>query len=262
MNISFYKSIGLKDEFIANIQQIESISKKILYHIPMTLGEFSDHGVGHAGNIFKYFINFLNNFKDFPLTEEERYIICLAIWTHDLGNIIDRIVHEEHSINILEKNDAFLHIDETLGKDIVECLKFIIRSHRSKFDLVSMKDMEIHQNIRLKLICSIFRLLDNCDITASRISLALYSILNEHFPMKQDSVPYWEAHKSIISVVLSEQKIVIVYENYKIAKILIDDLEKNLAVINKVFEEFGFPVLETDLKSKDDFSITGTAYPR
>jgi hypothetical protein len=107
-----------------------------------------------------------------------------------------------------------------------------------------MIDKKIHPKIRTKLICSIFRLIDNYDLTYNRNSYVFYSILKDIYPLKSDHEIHWIAHENIDSIVFNDTKIELGYNDFTKARPLIDDLNKNVTKINKVMKEYNLPFYE------------------
>jgi hypothetical protein len=208
--------------------------------------DFTDHGIQHSNDLMRILSNFCKNLEDFnlELSEEEKYLICLAIWLHDIGVLITREEekekHNENSVKVLESKE-FEMLTDIFGKDKTKCLKYVIKLHSSHADLESVPKHTILPDVRLKLICAIFRLIDGCDITSARTTRVLYNLLSENNLLKADSQPYWAAHLCISSAVFQKGEIIVDCDDIAAAKLLTDHLIKDLDPINKVFREEKFP---------------------
>lgn len=249
-----YEEIGLNLGKAAIIEYVKITSKKILKHIPMNLHEYTDHGIKHCENIEDYFELFIK-IGHIDLTDDEKLLIGLAIWTHDLGNILDRDSHERFSVEILTDSVAYSSLEDSIGAQLFKALQIVIISHRSDFDLNSISEVPIHPNVNLKMVCAVFRLLDGCDITKARISNALYEVLNKYRPLSAISEKNWESHQNIIGVMFLDKKIILIIKDYEKAKLLTEDFIKNLDTINKIFEENGFSGLSVEHKNEDEYII-------
>lgn len=197
----------------------------------------------------KSFSNFLKNLKSLKaeLSEEERWLICLSIWLHDIGVLItsqeEKEKHNENSVRLLRRPE-FSMIRSMLGDNIVKCLKYIVKYHSSNFKLDSIPNEVICPNVRLRLVCAIFRLLDGCDITSARTSPILYNLLKGYKLIDENNMKYWDAHLSISSAVFQGKKIVIDCKKSERHKLLTEHLKSDLKEINKILEEEDFPQFE------------------
>lgn len=245
--MSYYTRLDIQETLSSKVEQIKVLTKRVLYQIPMTLGEFTDHGVIHSDDIQDIFLNFYETNPQYTLTEQEKYLISLAIWTHDIGNLVDRDTHEEKTVEILKENPFFSFIKELIGPDAFINLLHLIESHRGRFDLQKYDiEYKVQDSVRTKLLCALFRLMDDSDITAKRNSEIVYSIMEKYMDMSAKSKEHWEAHRSIPTLVYSKNKILIKVEDFDAAKILLDKLERTLKDVNKVFNEYGFPNFTID----------------
>jgi len=218
----------------------------------MNLKEYTDHGIKHCENIEDYLHSFIKT-GHVDLTDDEKLLIGLAIWTHDLGNILDRDIHEKISVELLTESIAYSSLEDSIGAQLFKALQIVILSHRSDFDLQTISEVPIHTNVNLKIVCAVFRLLDGCDITKARISNALYEVLKKYSPLSTCSEDNWESHKNIIGVMFLDKKIIIIIKDYQKAKLLTNDFIENLDIINEVFEENGIPSFVVEHKNEDDF---------
>lgn len=228
------------------VVQVAFLAGQILSYLPRAMPDYTDHGVKHSKNLIEIFSNFLQNLPQFrvDLEEEEKWLICLAIWLHDIGILItneeEKEKHNENSVKMLNGQDLLV-ITNTIDQDICTCLKYVIKYHSSHTDLAQVPKDKIHPKIRLPLACAVFRLLDGCDITAKRIPPVLYSLLKTYGLLKAPNLPFWEAHRNINSAVFQKDELVIDCDNITPAQEIIDHLKEDIAKINKVLTDGGFP---------------------
>ncbi|MDR1993949.1 MAG: hypothetical protein LBQ98_10760 [Nitrososphaerota archaeon] len=236
----------LTDEHKAIVYEIRAKISPVLGFIPRAIPNYTNHGVQHSTNVAKLFSNFSQNLYTFKheLSEPETYLISLCIWLHDVGCLIanedGEDTHHLKSIEVLESN-AFSRLRKRIDVDDFNCIKAMILFHSSsEKDLNDVPVCEM-ANVRLKLICAIFRLLDDCDISGGRNSDILYNLLTEKNLLDKQSIPHWRAHISIGAVGFYQDKFVVECANVCDGERSIKNLADELAKINKVFKEAGFP---------------------
>jgi len=224
--------------------------------------DYTDHGVKHSKNLTEIFSNFLQNLQQFKvdLEEEEKWLICIAIWLHDIGILItkeeEKEKHNENSVKMLNGPDLLV-VTNIIDNDICTCLKFVIKYHSSNTVLAEVPKDKIHPKIRLPLVCAVFRLLDGCDITAKRIPPVLYSLLKTYDLLKPENLPFWEAHHNINSAVFQKTELIIDCDTVAPAQDIIDHLKEELIKINNVLKDEGFPqftvrVVEQSWETKEN----------
>jgi len=116
----------------------------------------------------------------------------------------------------------------------------VIRYHQKEYSLAEIPRDPIISSIRTPLICAIFRLIDECDISCRRTSSTLYDIIMEYAPLGTRSQKYWKAHLSTTSIVFKAKEIIIGVEDESKSRILINRLRKRLKEINEIFESYDF----------------------
>jgi hypothetical protein len=184
--------------------------------------------------------NFLKNWTGPIFKTEEKYLLSLAVWLHDIGCLIEREKHNEKSVELLG-HPRFSFLDNFLDGGLKACLSNIIIAHSSTYDLKKIPKTAIHENIRLDLCCATFRLLDGCDITDARTKPILYDILDSYHLINDVSQPFWKCHLSTIGAVFDGNDINITYRRgkKKEASLLINHLKKDLRKMNKIFGKHG-----------------------
>jgi len=243
-HIDVLQEIGLSQETAKIVEFVRSFVEPLLFYIPRAIPHYTDHGIIHSRNLLRLLSNFIENFRAVrTFSEEEKLLLCQAVWLHDVGCLLGREHHNENSLKIL-KHNRFTFLEDALGKDLFTCLKYVIVSHSSTYNLRKIPKEPIHHKVNLRLICAVFRLLDGCDVTFSRSRPVLFEILRTYNLIDDKSVPIWEAHINIFSVTFKNNHIFIDYEDPKKSKISIEHLKKDLNEINKIFEKEEFPQLD------------------
>lgn len=182
----------------------------------------------------------------FSFSQEEKLLLCLAIHLHDVGCLLGRTNHNKKSVKLME-HKRFSFLEDMIGDDLLTCLKYMVISHSSDYDLESIPREPAHARVRLRLLCAIFRLLDGCELSSARTKRVLYEILKTYSRIKPEANKYWEAHLSISSVVFSDNMIFVDSKNLRKTRRLTKHLKRDLKIINKVFREENFPELTVQI---------------
>lgn len=217
----------------------------ILHFLPREIPDYTDHGILHSENLIDYYIQFESQYGQNFFSSEEKGVIISAIILHDVGCIIDRDNHHEHSVKLIETGR--LHaISDYYDAAMFTCVKNAILYHSSKENLNKVPN-GIHPKIRLPLICAVFRLLDGLDLSKSRTKDLLYDILIEYKKLDLESIPFWEAHMNIENVLIIGDKIKLnVYDADKV-QLLSDHLSEDLEDINQIFVQYGLDSLTVEI---------------
>lgn len=227
-----YKNVS--DFYEAKLKQFEPFAGKFLKFIPRSIPDYPSHGVDHSQNI----IDLLNRFVEawhIDLTEKETYLLYLGAWVHDIGCIIDRDNHNEKSADIINKTPFFLSF---LEKDIITLLQYIVKAHSSSYSIETIpKDC---LDVRLQLICSIFRLMDACEIESSKCPKEVYEFIKNSIDSKSNK--YWIAHMNICGVTFKIPEIIVVVDDLDKSEILIKHLEKEVNSILDIFNDYKIPI--------------------
>jgi hypothetical protein len=212
-----YKNFPLN--FESQLETAMIFAERLLQFVSRGIPDFPSHGVDHSVKIIEYIDSLIEKWP-LILSEEEIYLLYLGAWLHDIGNIIERTNHNITSATIINESPI---IESQLGGDTRELLAWIAKAHSSSFDIMDVPTGT--QEIRLRFISSIFRILDACEITNIKCPTEVYKIIEKE--LEHDSKMYWEAHKSIRSVKFSNP----------IISITVDDLEKSEFLIEKLCRE-------------------------
>lgn len=247
---NYLDKIGLSPDYQAVVLEVEAIAKRILSFLPRSLQEYPEHGVAHSENLFGLFQNFLDNFGQNIFSEEEKLLICLAIWLHDIGCILGRERHSENSVRLLREIKEFRSLGARIGDSLFECLKYVIMSHSSWYDLSNIPTHPIHPKVNLLKVCAVFRLLDGCDLSSERIKV-IYEILEKYGLLSENSKKFWKAHLEIVSVIFRDNTVIINCKNQGSAEPLIKHFKDELDKINNAFHKANLPKLEVEIVELD-----------
>jgi len=249
---------SLTAEHNVKVQQVISAVTQVLGFLPRAAPNLTDHGVQHSKNLMDIFSNFSQNLErlDVMLSEPEKYLLTLGIWLHDVGLLItdekDKKAHGKNSIKVMESK-AFSMLHDILGKDVFNSLKYVVKYHSSDTDLKDVPQYKLMQDVRLRLVCTIFRLIDGCDITSARASRVLYNLLTENGLLNDESLKHWKAHISIVSAVFQQEKLVVDCDNESDGLFIIDHLKGELETVNQIFKEELFPEFQLLVVQSDFF---------
>lgn len=216
----------------ALIYQIENYSEKFLRFLPRVLQDYPSHGIDHTFNIMKHLNNFVPKWE-IDLNQEEILLLYLASYLHDIGCIKSRINHHKFSAEIFLGSQ---NLCESLGDKYIRCLRYLIISHSSKYrglNLIPIYD----ENIRLKLICSIFRLMDACEICYSKCPKDIYDIIED--TLNSISKSYWIGHMNIIDLTFDKPQIQITVNEKEKCRDIINHLRNEVRSIKRPFVEYG-----------------------
>jgi len=214
--------------------------------MPRGIPEYTDHGVLHSNNVLRYIRDIM---KEYPveLSEEERFILAICSFLHDIGCIVGREKHNERTITILSRKQ-FDFIRFLLGQTRYRALECVIIAHCRSFDLSKVPN-DPSPEIRLKLISALFRLADACDVSAVRIKRVLLEVLIDEHLLDQKSEEIWKSHLQIENVLIKEHKIKPQIYDKKLAEPCLANMREELTSINLTLSELGHPVfiLEPDV---------------
>lgn len=237
----------MKEEYQSIVLYTKGYVEHILSFLPISIHDFTDHGMLHSNNLLKLFVRFTKRVSGFSFSQEEKLLICLAIYVHDVGCIIGRPEHNKKSAKLIMKHTSFSYLQSQIGSDLLNCLKCIVLSHSSDYDLQRIQKEPIHDKVNLRAVCALFRLLDGCEISSARVSKPLYDILTSYNKIKRQHRKYWDAHISIISLVFRNNRIIIDSNNLSKTRLVSNHLKKDLREINRIFEEENLPQLTVEL---------------
>lgn len=213
----------------AKLKQFEFFPQKFLKFVPRRIPNYPSHGIDHSENIIELLNKFISNWQ-IELSEKEAYLLYLGAWTHDIGCIVDRKNHNKISARIIKKTPYFYSY---LGNDIIFPLQYVVESHSSSYDLENIP--ENYLEIRLQLICSIFRLLDACEIVSTKCPNEVYEYIKKS--LKNDNQKYWLGHMNIIGVTFKVPEIIVQVEKWNGSNIIINHMKEEIKSIEGVFHK-------------------------
>ena len=235
----------------------ESMAHQILPFIQRNLKDLTAHGIGHSVAVIKN----LNQLIDimigggFELSQTEIRLLYCAAWLHDIGNLTckDKKVHALESCKLLERLEtkyAFLG-------DLQTPLEFIVKYHSSKYDLSEVPEKPMHyqgEQIRLQLLCPLFRLADACHIGEDRAYRLVYFLLEGQ--LETESQDHWKANSSVLSVEfdIKGRRIVIYVSNAQLTKLLTDKLIQDFESVRPYLSNY-FPFERVEISEEQHIEL-------
>jgi len=182
------------------------------------------------------FLRFIpRNIKNFPSHGLDHSILYLAAWLHDIGCICDRDHHNEVSFEILLNNENICNSINAVNNSLHE-LKYIINSHSSDYVIENVP--KIVNKIRLQLICSIFRLLDACEISCTKCPKEVFELIRPTLEKDQIAYCFWDGHMRIKTLTYKKPEIIILIRDPNVnSKMIVDRLKKEINSIKSIFYE-------------------------
>ncbi len=231
---------GISEIQSDSLKMVAIYAEQFLRFMPRNIKNFPSHGLDHSINIIKLTDCFIENWG-ISVTEDEKYLLYLAAWLHDIGCISDREHHNEVSFKILARDEGACNSINYVNPSALVQLKYIINSHSSSYNIDDVP--ETINGVRLKLICSVFRLLDACEICCTKCPRAVFE---EIAPTLEDDLiarSYWDGHMRIQSVVYKDPDIFILTRDpNQNSENIIDRLRKEIDSIKPIFQENGLHI--------------------
>jgi len=173
----------------------------------------------------------------------ERLLLYISACCHDFGMISGRKSdHERLSASILRRYSSMFGIPKE-KEGVLECVERIILRHPKSAEINDLQEYEIDGfEVKLPLLCALFRLADALDATYQRTPIITYEILCDLGVIDEKSKPYWRGHLSIDSVSFDRKaREIVVFTHDECASAQITgDLKKELTHISKVLRKYGF----------------------
>jgi len=240
---------------LPDIRDVANTAVIILPHIHSfdKMWYFTNHGESHCLSVLKNIEEIIKicDISGMPLNDAEKAILRCASWLHDLGRIreedgSDHALESVKVIRILCKNG---HLNLGIINDEVE---HVVATHSTK-GLLRLGSIEkerpisgIQENVRLKLLCALFKIADECDIDRLRAPKPVYDILKDKMPSTSKS--HWLRHNNVIKVVFSytERKIIIHMLKGCDDEDILESLNKTLTndIIKRILTEYNFPLTD------------------
>jgi len=244
--IDQYKGISSKD-FEAKLIEIGAISEQFLRFLPREIRTYPSHGYDHTRNIIKYIPDFLEKWG-IRLNEIEIFLLYAAAWVHDIGCLVERDKHNMRSSEIISREKFFSSI---LTKEQLTSLKYIVEAHSSSNCPYPINKVPKEWgDVRLRFICSIFRIMDACDITDANCPSLVYKIIQP--TLGEESERHWKAHLNVEKLTFRHPYIAIYVDKIEECRFLIDHLYREIELIQSVFNDYEFviPIIQIISKSE------------
>jgi hypothetical protein len=237
--VSILQILGMDEEHFDICQNTLKQVFVLLNYVQRGIPLFTDHGPLHTKGVLES-IKMIDNQYPHPLSSEDKMLLALAAIFHDIGCIKERDNHNERSVDIL-KMPQFSYVKNSLNQESYRFLQQIIRAHSSDFDITTLKN-DGARNSRLSILCCLFRLADECDVSSNRIPKLVLEVMQKFKVLPTKSLNIWKSHLEVEKVYFSETRIVVqVYDETK-AKKWLDKLIRETKMINEVLLSYGKPI--------------------
>jgi hypothetical protein len=237
---------------LEDVKNLSSILSTYIPHIDKEKGAFRNHGLSHYAAVERYVDEIINicELSGNPLTITEKMILKCACWLHDLGRILDG-EHAYNSVQIINKMIQTGHLN--LG-DIEDEVRWVVITHSSEGTkrLEEVNEERIlaqGERVRLKFLCCLFKIADECDMNRHRAPRPVYEILKDQMP--RESKEFWLRHKNVISAEFSlADALIIINMSDHGEEAVVDDLQKLLSndIISSELEKHQFPLKGCDIR--------------
>ena len=239
---------------LPDIRDIKNVSSIILAHVHSfnSMWFFTNHGVSHSSSVENYVEQIIKicDLCGIELNDAEKAILRCACWLHDIGRIREQngLNHALESVNVIRILCDKGHLNLGAIKDEIE---YVVSAHSSKGLPLANVEMErpisgANYNVRLKLLCALFKIADECDIDRLRAPKSVYDVLEDLMP--ESSRFHWVRTWNVIRVVLSyeERKIIIHIVEGSHEEDILESLTKTLKDerIKQVLVQYKFPVVD------------------
>ncbi len=247
-----YQALASYPQLRFRIEQVEQYASRLLPFIPRGLPVFQSHGVVHSLALVSN-INKLIAGPGLQVSPDERFLLYLAAWLHDLGylhplSIYDRGMHVSLSVEMLDRDQTVINL---LNASELSLLGTIIRYHDTHTDLTAIR--EETTSVRTPLLAALFRVADAVDLGTDRcpeeVFLLIEDGLNEH------SRRHWQAHQNITGVRISYPVITIQVhdpENPFFRRRVMAHLEEDTMTANVILKRYNLAPVVLECKKEDE----------
>ena len=212
-----------------SLKSIELYAEPFLRFNPRAIRNFPSHGVDHTVGIISNINSFIESWN-ISLSKNERYLLYLSAWLHDIGCLKGRKDHNIKSFNILLENGEICGIIRSESQYNLTNLAYLINSHSSNY-----------RNINAIPIKSVIPHLGA--IVKDCIHASLQRNIISH--------SFWLGHMNIKDLSFSKPKIFItVTQRRNIHSTqIIKKLRSEISSIKKIFLENGLDVPLLEIRS-------------
>jgi len=261
------ESIILKDNhFKACLSTIiETVKIKIWNSVDL-ISHYAKHRIDHSERIVQYLGELLDDFPTL-LNQQERFVLLVAIFLHDIGNKLPKyvgipikLIYSIEELEIIRKNhhlssykavkdsikvNSELPLGLDLCKDYTDFIALLCKYHR-KLDLKYLKDTSIASDpLRLHLLGALLRLGDELDADYRRVDMEVLNIID----IPPESKFYWWSHHYVQSISVNHGHIKLFFrfpEEYKKNNIVEifktkrkESLREQFLEVYDIFENYG-----------------------
>lgn len=242
----------MSDEYNAYLKMIELKVSPILSFMPRKISDYTDHGLSHSKRVVQYCYKIFVVCKEagIELNETEKFLMLYSAWLHDIGNLTGREKHSEKSCEFLDYlNKKYFKIDPSL----INLIKIVIKAHSERsLCISSIPRFEYYDSVklRLRLVCALFRLADECDIDFRRAPETVYDLIKKDIEGNKKSNEYWLSHQKIRSIEFEKKskKIIILVYDVNLAQKATESIKKEMKILKPIFGEENFPYKEVEIE--------------
>jgi hypothetical protein len=241
-----YEGISSR-ELEAKLVEVRGFSEPFLRFLPREIRTYPSHGYDHSINIVKNISKF-NQVWDIRLSEAELFLLYVSAWVHDIGCLVSREGHNMQSSEILSQYSFHLK------KEFLTSLKFIVETHSTTNSPYPITEVPTEWGeVRLRLLCAIFRIMDACDITDANCPRVVYQVIQS--TLGEESNRYWQAHLNIEKLTFRYPHITVYVDNIEACRFLIEHLDEEIQTVRSVFEDYSITVPIVEIRSKVEVII-------
>ncbi len=248
-----YSYTGITDQQETVLYHISMYSEGFLRFVSRKIRNYPSHGVDHSVRIIQSINHFTKNWE-INLTEDERFILYVAAWLHDIGCIKERDPHNLLSVEILMRDYNTCNYLDNIDSNLLRILRYIIESHSKSHCKYSIDEIpEKTGTVRTRLLCAIFRLMDACEITKYKCPAQVFieiqnDLKNPDGTPDTKAIEFWEGHMNINYLGFAKPHIDIFINNVPKTAFIIEGLNEEIRSVEKIFRENGIevPVVRTD----------------
>jgi hypothetical protein len=239
---SYYE---IEEYEFGSLVRIESVASLFLRFVPREMPGFPSHGTDHSITI----INLINDFHkswDANFSHTELFFLYAAAWLHDIGCVKSRKNHSKHSSEIIRNNHTLRQAFQEVDRQGLEIIKYIVQAHSRSYPIDTIPNI-LGENVRVKLLSAVFRIIDACEIHDLKCPMDVYLAIKDD--LDEEAIKYWEEHLKINSVNLSCPRIRIDCKSrIPDDNNLLTNLEAEILSVKKIFqyEKLQIPTIVCD----------------